>query len=131
MDNTTLLIGRVPSWLVEGGNHGQHHTPNNRFADLDSVWWRLLWAGSLVVNRLRAVGGQAPSDSLRKKAFWRALCVWGVGAVTLWWLGRTYVNETTEALFIGVGFLVGLFYVFALGRIADFIEWHIQPRPHS
>jgi hypothetical protein len=41
------------------------------------------------------------------------------------------VSETTEALFIGVGFLVGLFYVFALDPIADFIEWHIQPRPHS
>ena len=83
MDNTTLLRGRVLSWLVVGGDHGQYHTPNNRFADLDSVWWRLLRAGSLVVTRLRAVGGQAPSDSLRKKAFWIALCVWGVGAVTL------------------------------------------------
>jgi len=110
MDNTTLLI---------------------ILGDLDSIWRRLLRAGRVVVNRLRAASGQSPSDLLRKKVFWIALCVWGVGALTLWWLGRIYVSETTEALFVGVGFLVGLFYVFALGPIADFIERHIQPRPHS
>ena len=86
----------------------------------------LLRAGSLVVNRLRTVGGQTPSDLRRKKAFWIALCVWGVGAVALWWLGRRYV-ETPEALFAGAGFLVGFFYIFTLGPIADFIERRMQP----
>jgi hypothetical protein len=111
--------------------HGQHHTPNNPFGDLASIWWRLLRAGKVVANRLRAAGGQTPSDLHRKKAFWIALCVWGVGAVTLWWLGRTYVTETTEALFTGVGFFVGFFYPFALGPILDFIERHIQHWSHG
>jgi len=126
MDNTTLLRARVLSWLVDGANHGQHHAPNHPFGDLDSIWWRLLRAGKVVVNRLRAAGGQSPSDSLRKNAFWIALCVWGVGALTLWWLGRIFVSETTEVLFVGVGFLVACFYVFALGPIAEFIERRIQ-----
>ena len=100
----------------------QDHTANH----YRSVWWRLLRAGSVVINPLRTVGGQTPSDLRRKKAFWIALCVWGVGAVALWWLGRRYVNETTEALFAGAGFLVGFFYIFALGPIADFIERHMH-----
>jgi Na+/melibiose symporter-like transporter len=96
----------------------QDHTANH----YRSVWWRLLRAGLVVINPLRTVGGQTPSDLRRKKAFWIALCVWGVGAVALWWLGRRYVNETTGALFAGAGFLVGFFYIFALGPLADFIE---------
>ena len=79
----------------------------------------------MVINPLRTVGGQTPSDLRRKKAFWIALCVWGVGAVALWWLGRRYVNETTEALFAGAGFWLG-FYIFALGPIAEFAERRMQ-----
>ena len=125
-----MLLTGIKTWRVLagiiGGNHGQHHTANHHRVDFNSVWRRLLRTGSLVVNRLRTVGGQTPSDLRRKKAFWIALCVWGVGAVTLWWLGRRYVNETTEALFAGAGFLVGFFYIFALGPIADFIERRMQ-----
>ena len=125
MDNTKLLRARVLSWLTDRGDHGQDHTANHHRVDFNSGWWRLLRAGSLVVNRLRTVGGQTPSDLRRKKAFWIALCVWGVGAVALWWLGRRYV-ETPEALFAGAGFLVGFFYIFTLGPIADFIERRLQ-----
>ena len=117
MDNTKLLRARVLSWLTDRGDHGQDHTANHHRVDFNSGWWRLLRAGSLVVNRLRTVGGQTPSDLRRKKAFWIALCVWGVGAVALWWLGR-YVNETPEA--------VAFFYIFTLGPIADFIERRMQ-----
>jgi hypothetical protein len=129
VDNTRPLRTRVLSWLIDGGNHGQHHTADHHFVDNNSVWRRLLRAGPLVVNRLRTVGGQTPSDLRRKKAFWIGLCVWGVGAVALWWLGRRYVSETTEALFAGAGFLVGFFYIFALGAISDLIERRLQHIP--
>ena len=106
--------------------HGQHHTPNHPWDDLDSIGWLLR-----ARNRLRAVGGQSPSDLRRKKAFWIAICIWGVGAASLWWLGRPYVSEASEALFAGVGFVVGIFYIFALGPIAEFIEQRIQHLPYS
>ena len=131
MDNTRPLRARVLSCLIDGGNHGQHHTADHTFVDYNSVWRRLLRAGPLVVNRLRAIGGQTPSDLRRKKAFWIALCFWGVGATSLLWLGRRYVNETTETLFAGVGLLVGFFYIFALGPISDFIERHLQRWSHN
>jgi hypothetical protein len=131
VDNTRPLRARVLSWLIDGGNHGQYHTADYPFVDYNSVWRRLLRAGPLVVKHLRAIGGQTPSDLRRKKAFWIALCFWGVGAASLWWLARRYVNETTETLFAGVGLLVGFFYIFALGPISDFIERHLQRWSHS